>query len=397
MSSVRSVARLAVALSCLALAACGGGGGGDPANQNTAAAPSSADAASNNIVIESGSSSKASGAFTLDSGTKTSYTFGSLKVIVDTYASSTLEVDKITPSTQPSKYILIVSESTSDDSYACASAGWSDAELRQISALSSFNIPPCPASVAMDAGQTRLTVNHANLVEASNASKHLNFSLNLNLSQSAVYPSEFVVEAGSDAVQVGTYTFTDSVGASELLAGQTLGLSYWESSGVSMMLAYPQGRSDKFIVAAMPGAASAQLNGSQSYATLANFTYRCVSQAWTAADLKPLETALGATLPYCPSTVSFNANEKLLTLPKLTLHAATNANKTLVISVNARWPAPEFSGSTGTASPSPTGTPSTGGFAISTGNGSESTGTFTSGTVTTVTTPIVVVAASAPQ
>jgi len=383
MSSVQRMARLMAAWSVVALSACGGGGG-DPA-PNDDITPSSAQATSNTITIESGSSSTSSGTFTLDGGSKASYALGTIKVTEVEYASDVFDVMKVTASTDATKYILLFGDNHTNDVFGCASAGWTDAELVQIKALTPFNIGRCPSGFNIDANTNRLTASHVSLTGAFDASKRLKISVDIALT--SAYSAEFVVESGSAPTKPGTYILTGSGGASLSAEGIPLGLTYRESGGVTVLLAYPTGHPEKFILEATPGEAS-KLSPAATFTNLKEFAYRCISSAWGVDELASLKKALDVLPPFCPSTVTYSESEPALRFTKLELHAADD---TLVISANAKWHLPMFPSAPVATSPA-TSTSGSGSFALTADNG-QNTVAIPLGTVQPV---VTVVTTSAP-
>jgi hypothetical protein len=307
---------------------------------------------------------------------------GTIKVTEMEYASDVFDVMKVTASTDATKYILLFGDNHTNDVFGCASAGWTDTELAQIKALTPFNIGRCPSGFNIDANTNRLTATHVSLTGAFDASKRLNISVDIALTSS--YAAEFVVESGSTPANPGTYILTDSGGASLSAEGIPLGLTYRESGGVTVLLAYPKGRPDKFILEATPGEAS-KLSPAATFTNLKEFAYRCISSAWSADELASLKKALDVLPPLCPSTVTYSESEPALRFTKLVLHAADDKNKTLAISANAKWYRPMFP--IEAVATSPAAPPSGGsGFALSSNTGQ--------GTVTTTVTvqPVLTVA-----
>jgi hypothetical protein len=99
----------------------------------------------------------------------------------------------------------------------------------------------------------------------------------------------------------------------------------------------------KFIVAALLGDADANASSAGAALAIADVAFACVSSAWRTAEVNNIKTALGVVdLPTCPSTVSYTASTKRLTLNQVTLNHLQDSTQTLVISLDSTWVLPSF-------------------------------------------------------
>jgi hypothetical protein len=152
-----------------------------------------------------------------------------------------------------------------------------------------------------------------------------------------------VVGAGSTALTRGTYTLHSGGGSAKLLGSLTVGYAYGYTGQLSIVLSYPQDQESKFIVAALLGDADANASSAGAALAIADVAFACVSSAWRTAEVNNIKTALGVVdLPTCPSTVSYTASTKRLTLNQVTLNHLQDSTQTLVISLDSTWVLPSF-------------------------------------------------------
>lgn len=307
---------------------------GAPSPAPAVPAPAPAPAVASSLTVNSSTTAVATGTHTLDTTTKAyAYTIDILggKMQIVSPSAATFDVTFRYMAGDQTKYIIGVDSSSGF--HGCRSAAWTAEDVATLSD-GGDDIAICTGTVTIDSATRHIVIAGATLPLMKNATKSINVNADITWTPLAIAPT-ITVESGSTNLSVGTDELTSGESGSDTYGGMVLGVNLEKTSRIGLSLAYPEGHPEKYLVAA------------QNTDNSSNFG--CVSSAWTSAEREQLRVALNtAALQTCPSSVSYDAATRLLTLSKTSLPSLSDDNNpdtpplTLVLSMSQYWHAPSF-------------------------------------------------------
>lgn len=323
------------------LTACGGGGGGD--RPTSSASPSQVD---NYVSVDGGNTTLAAGRHALDTGyAGVSEQFIFDKELLESVSPESPDLDMgmlYAPGT-PGKYAIFFGAENTDftRAFACRSEAWTEMEVQIIEEAIKAEIPPCTSTISIDTTTRRVTFNGLVLQGMNQVGKSVTLSADFAWSPpTPSFVSKVVIEAGSTLATWGDYAVTGRNSGSSLEEGLELGFSELVTDHPLVRLFQTKEQDGRFALRARTQDESSA-------------TYACISAGWTSTDTQKLERIFKSPLSICPSSVSYDAKTRLLTLGKATLPSLNNSGYQLVLSLKYTMPEPGFSISTNPSSPSP--------------------------------------------
>lgn len=336
------------------LTACGGGGGGGNDKDPTA---SPSQKTNQQLTIEGGDSTVAPGTYAVD----TSYRDASWTVVADVDvleavgpSSTQFNSRFIYAQGNPKKFAILFTDQTNGlgEQFACRSEQWSAAEINMLNDIKEGStISLCPASIAIDTNERRISFSGLKLPSLSNPVKAVflggNFAWTLQSTTPRLVGSRSItIEPGSSATP-GTYQILLGDGGSDILADMIFDTTAVSSGTVSLNYYSLQADPSRYLVIAQ--ASTAPPGG----------LYACASNAWTDEEMIKLgneENGLGRGLVRCPSQVIVLSNRLILDKASLNRVGAPGASGNVIV-LSANIPVSASSAGAVEISPSPAPAP----------------------------------------